>query len=121
MTVCSRIKGFTRTHEWIADSFSLLAVMLLFASIWAGIEYQAKIFELLGENLVLYAPLLVAIVLLDVFLIFAFLNIGSTRFTDQQDGRCFHTFRGRRHGGVSIGNAVSNWINHIEQVNKKHR
>lgn len=121
MTVCSRIKGYTRHHERVADLFSLLAVLLLFGSIWVAIEYQALAFDWIRQNIVLHGPAVIAVIIIDVFLIFMFLNIGASRFSEDEHSGCFHTFRGRRHGAGSLGKAFSNWIDHIEHVNKKHR
>ncbi|HEB95725.1 MAG TPA: cell division protein BolA [Sedimenticola thiotaurini] len=121
MTVCARIKGFARHHERIADLFSLLAVALLFGSIWVGIFYQNDLFEWMGRNVILHGSAVVLAIVADVFLIILLLSIGSSRFEGEGEGGCFQTFRGRRHGGSSLGTAFRNWIDHIENVNKKHR
>ncbi|PLY15399.1 MAG: cell division protein BolA [Sedimenticola sp.] len=121
MSVCSRIKGFTRHHEHIADLFSLLAVVLLFASIWFAIDYQGVIFHWMKENVIINGSLMILAIVVVVFMIFALLNIGSARFSEGDTDACFGTFKGRRHGGTSIGSALKNWVNHIEHVNKKHR
>ncbi|MES9962425.1 MAG: cell division protein BolA [Candidatus Sedimenticola sp. 20ELBAFRAG] len=121
MTVCSRVKGYMRGHERVADFFSLLAVALLFGTIWLAIEYQGVIFQWTKDNIIVHGSALIAALVLDVLLIFVFLNIGSARLADGEEDACFGTFRGRRHGGTSIGTAFSNWVDHIEHVNKKHR
>jgi hypothetical protein len=121
MTVCSQVKGFARHHEHIADLFSLLAIVLLFGTIWVGIEYQLPIFQWMKQNIPLHGSAVILTIMLDVFFIFFFLNIGSTRFTEESDDHCFGTFRGRRHGGPSIGKAFHNWLHHLEHVSKKHR
>ena len=118
MSVCSEIKDYSRRHEWIADLFSVLAVLLLFATIWAVLEYHAAIFAWMTENMLLHLPLVIAAIALDIFLIFGFLCVGSTRCEDEG---CFRTFRGRRHGAGSIGKAFQSWLHHMENVNKKHR
>lgn len=124
MTICSRIKGYARNHERIADLSSLLAVGLLFTTIWIFIDYQTSIFSWTRESLLLHGPAVILLLVLDVFLIFVLLNIGSTRLEGPgapQADRCFGTFRGRRHGGSNLGTALRNWVHHIEQVNKSHR
>lgn len=122
MGVCARIKGFTRSHERVADLFSLLAVALLFASIWVAIEYQSTIIDWMKVNIVLHGPLVVLAAVVDMLLIFLLLNMGALRFSEaEHDGGCFQTFRGRRHGGASLGTAFRNWVDHMEQVGKKHR
>lgn len=122
MGFCTRVKGFSRTHEHIADMFSLVAVVLFLGSIWAGIQYQGVLLDWIRVNLVLHLPVVVLAILLDVILIFMFLSIGAARFSDDgAEEPCFRTFRGRRHGGLSIGNAFHNWLDHVEHVNKKHR
>ena len=121
MSVCTKVKGFARHHEHVADLFSAMAVALLFATIWTAIEYQAVLFEWMGENVILHGSAVVAGLVLDVLLIFVFLNIGSSRFSASEEDSCFGTFRGRRHGGPSLGTAFSNWVDHMENVSKKHR
>jgi len=121
MTVCSKIKGFTRHHERIADLSSLLAVILFFGSIWFVIEYQGVIFSWMKANMLVHAPAVAIAVLAVVFLVIVLLSIGSSRFSSEEDGSCFRTFRGRRHGGASLGTIFHNWVDHMEHVNKKHR
>ena len=122
MSVCSNLRGWARHHERIADIFSFMAVVLLFGSLWAGLQYHAEIVEWAQASVVLRVPVVAAGVLLDVFLIFAFLNIGAVRYTeDGEEESCFGTFRGRRTGAGSIGSAFFAWIDHMEHVNKKHR
>lgn len=121
MSVCARIKGFARHHERIADLFSLLAVALLFGSIWVGIYYQTLLFEWMGRNVILHGSAVVLAIVADVFLIILLLSIGSSRHLEDDQGGCFRTFKGRRHGGASLGTAFKNWIDHVENVNKKHR
>jgi hypothetical protein len=119
MSVCKDIKTFSRTHETIADLFSLLAVILLFASIWATLEFHQPTLHWLSGNYALRLPLLLLGLALNAFAILALLAIGSARF-GEQDERCFATFRGRRtqHGAKGM---FSNWVHHMEHVGKKHR
>ena len=80
MSVCKNVKTFSRTHEHIADFFSLLAVALLFATIWAVTQYYQAVSVWLLHDVLLHGAILVAVVILDVFLIIALLAIGSARF-----------------------------------------
>lgn len=121
MAVCRKIKGVTRTHEWVADLFSLLAVILLFGSIWAGIQYQQTLLSWMSQNVILHGSAVILALIVDVLLIIMFLNIGSTRFSQDASDDCFGTFRGRRRGGASLGKAFHSWLHHMENVNKKHR
>jgi len=118
MSVCSNIKDYSRHHEWIADLFSVLAVMLLFATIWGVLEYYRVIFSWMSLNMFLHLPLVVAGAALDVFLIFGFLCVGATRCEGEG---CFRTFRGRRHGAGSVGKMFQSWLHHMEFVGRKHR
>jgi len=119
MSVCKNVKTFSRTHEHIADFFSLLAVALLFATIWAVTQYYQAVSVWLLHDVLLHGAILVAVVILDVFLIIALLAIGSARFGEDNE-RCFGTFAGRRnHTGA--GGVFSSWLNHLESVGKKHR
>lgn len=119
MSVCKDVKQFTRTHERIADFFSLLAVVLLFASIWAVTQYYQLVSVWLLHDVLLHGAILVAVAVVDVLLMVALLSIGSSRFADDNE-RCFGTFRGRRnHTGTS--GIFSSWLSHMESVGKKHR
>ena len=120
MAVCKEIKSFSRTHERIADLFSLMAVILLFGSVWvdpdplpagAGMDQP--------RNVLLHTSLVVGALVLNVFLIFAFLAVGASRFSGD-DERCFGTFAGRRSQRSKVG-LFSAWIGHMENVGKKHR
>ncbi len=119
MTVCKDIKTFSRTHERIADFFSLLAVVVLFASIWAITQYYQLLSVWLLHDVLLHGASLVAVAVLDVLLIVALLAVGSARYS-ADDERCFGTFRGRRNH-TSQGGIFSTWLSHMENVGKKHR
>jgi hypothetical protein len=119
MTVCKDVKNFSRTHERIADFFSLLAVVVLFASIWALTQYYQTISVWLLHDVLLHGAILVAAVVLDVLLIVALLAVGSARY-GANDERCFGTFRGRRNH-TSPSGLFSTWLSHMENVGKKHR
>lgn len=119
MTVCKGVKNFSRTHERIADFFSVLAVVLLFASIWALTQYYQVVSAWLLHDVLRHGAILIAAVVLDVLLVVALLAVGSARF-GADDERCFGTFRGRRnHTGP--GGLISTWLSHMENVGKKHR
>lgn len=118
MSVCAPIKGFARRHELVADFFSLLAAALLFASVWAILQYHSLLLLWVKQNALLHTPALVAAAALDVLLIFGFLCAGASRC---EEGSCFRTFRGRRHGGAALGKVFGNWLHHIEHVGRRHR
>jgi hypothetical protein len=120
MSVCKNLKGYARRHEWMADFFSLIAVLLLFASLYLGAVYYTPLLSWMKTDAILHVPVVVAGLLFDVFLIFLCLNIGSARY-DEADEGCFHTFRGRRAGSGSVGTMFNSWLHHIEQVGRKHR
>jgi hypothetical protein len=119
MAVCKDLKAFSRTHEGIADFFSLLAVMLLFASVWATLEYYQPVLAWVGGNALVRTPMLVVALALNAFAILGLLAVGSARY-DGEDDRCFGTFRGRR-GSHSARGPISAWVRHMENVGKKHR
>jgi len=120
MSICTTVKNYTRGREWLADFFSLLAVTLLFASIWVLIDYHLTVLDWMHENVVLRVPVVIGAIALDVTLIFGLLCAGSQRCPAGSDD-CFRTFRGRRHGGPSVYAAFQNWLHHMENVSKKHR
>ncbi|MGD8912343.1 MAG: cell division protein BolA [Candidatus Thiodiazotropha sp.] len=113
MSVCKSLKGYTRKHE-------RLAVALFFGSLYLVLAFHSPIVSWLEINAVFRIPMLVGLLLLDIFMISMCLNIGAARFADE-DESCFHTFKGRRAGSGSIGIMFSNWLHHMEQVGRKHR
>jgi hypothetical protein len=119
MTVCKSITKFSRSHERIADFFSLLAIALLFVAVWATLEYHPVLLQWLQRNALLHGAVLVAVLGTLAFLILGFLAIGSARFGDDNE-RCFGTFRGRRNSGSPL-DIFRIWIRHMENVGKKHR
>lgn len=119
MTVCKDIKTFSRTHERIADLFSVLAVVLLFATVWTVLEYHQAVLEWWRHSLLVNSVIMIAGLVLVVFLILGFLAIGSARF-GEEDEKCFGTFPGRRNSGEA-GSAFRAWLHHMENVGKKHR
>ena len=117
MGVCRQIKTYSRHHEWVGNLFSLIAVVLIFATIWATLEYYQIVASWLGRNPVLHGALLAAAIAVEVLLIVALLSIGSAR-ADEEDEKCFASFTGRR--GESLG-LFRSWLHHMENVGKKHR
>jgi hypothetical protein len=119
MAVCNDLKEFSRTHEGIADFFSLLAVVLLFASIWGTLEYYQPVLHWVSGNLLVRTPMLMVALALNAFAILGLLAVGSARYGND-DERCFGTFLGRR-GQHTARGPLSTWIRHMENVGKKHR
>ena len=120
MSVCKEIKSFSRTHERIADFFSLLAVALLFGTVWATLQYHQIVLDWLRQDALLNGVMLIGALVVDVLLILAFLAVGSSRFGDENE-KCFGTFRGRRNYNGSPAGLFSAWVRHMENVGKKHR
>jgi len=120
MSVCRNLKGYARKHEYLADFFSLLAIVLLFATLFLGSAYYSPLSSWMKEDVILHVPLVTIGLIADIFLIFLCLSIGAARFAGE-DESCFHTFSGRRSGSGSIGTMFNSWLHHIEQVGRKHR
>jgi phosphoglycerol transferase MdoB-like AlkP superfamily enzyme len=120
MSVCKNIKGYARRHERLADFFSMLAIALLFATLYLGAIHQSSLLTWMKSNTMLHVPAVIALLLLDVLLIFLLLSIGSARYGEENEG-CFHTFRGRRSGSGSVGIMLNSWLHHMEQVGRRHR
>jgi len=119
MTVCKDIKQFSRTHERIADLFSVLSIALLFGTVWAVLEYHSLLLEWWRHNVVVNSVILVGVLVLDVVSILTLLAVGSARFGE--DERCFGTFRGRRGARGAPFGVFFAWLDHMENVGKKHR
>lgn len=120
MSVCKNLKGIARRHEWLADLFSLFAILLLFGSLYLGAVYYSPLLSWMQADAILHVPAVIALLVFDVFLIFLFLSLGSARYGGADEG-CFHTFRGRRTGSGSVGLIFNGLLHHIEQVGRKHR
>lgn len=117
MTVCTSVKTAVDRHEWIADLFSVMAVALLFGTVWALIQYYDNIWAWIRHAPLVAMPVVVLAAITDILVIYGLLCAGSQRC---EDGKCFRTFRGRRHGSPG-GNAFSHWLKHMERVGKFHR
>ncbi len=119
MAVYKEISKFSRAHEHIADFFSLLAVVLLFGSIWVILQYYTPVSDWIRHDPVWHTVLVIGALVLDVVLILSFLAFGSARFGDK-DERSFGTFAGRRNQRSPTG-IFGSWLKHMESVGKKHR
>lgn len=119
MTLCKDIQSFSRRHERIADFFSLLAVAGLFALIWASLTYHELILHWVRANPLLHGAMLIGGLVGAVALIMGLLAVGSSRFGEEGE-RCFGTFAGRRSGASPVA-AFRNWLDHMENVGKRHR
>ena len=120
MSICKEIKGFSRTHERIADFFSLLALIVLFGTIWVAVAYYQDISTWLRHDWLFHGAQLVGAILVIGFLMLALLALGSSRFAGD-DEKCFGTFAGRRNYNGSPIRWFSAWVSHMESVGKKHR
>ncbi len=120
MSICKEIKGFSRNHERVADFFSLLAVLLLFATIWATVAYYRDLSTWLAHDWLLHGGLLIGAIVMISFLILGLLALGSSRYAED-DEKCFGTFAGRRNYNGSPVRWFSAWVSHMESVGKKHR
>jgi hypothetical protein len=120
MSVCKSLKGYSRSNERVADFFSLLAVALLFGTLYFVVNNYAVVISWMKTDAFIHAPVVVALLILDLVIIYICLNIGAARF-DEEDEGCFHTFKGRRSGSGSVGTMFSSWLHHLEQVGRKHR
>ena len=98
----------------------MLAVVLLFATVWAVLEYHQALLDWWRHGVVLNSAILVAALALDAFLVLGFLAVGSARFGDD-DEKCFGTFHGRRSNRGEPFSAFRAWIHHMKNVGKKHR
>jgi hypothetical protein len=119
MGICRKVRVYSSHHEWVGNLFSLLAVVLIFGTVWASLRFYRDIAVWTAENMVVHAAIMAGVLALDVLLILAFLSIGSAR-ADAENEKCFSTFKGRRNGGSPLS-AVRNWLHHMEHVGKKHR
>jgi len=119
MSVSRQIRDYSRHHEWVGNIFSLVAVVLIFGTIWASLSYYPAIASWLGHNPVLHGALLAGALALEVLLILVLLSIGSTR-AGEEDERSFATFSGRRNSGSPLS-FFRSWLHHMENVGKKHR
>jgi hypothetical protein len=119
MGIRRKFRLYASQHEWVGNFFSLLAVFLIFGTVWLSLRFYRDIATWTSENMILHASMMAVALALDVLLILVFLSIGSDR-ADEEDERSFSTFKGRRSGGSPIS-AFRSWLHHMENVGKKHR
>ncbi len=119
MGFCRRVRTFSMHHEWVGNLFSLLAVVLLFATIWVSLQYYREIGSWISARPLVNAMLLGLGLIVEGLLFLGLLALGSARPGDE-DERCFATFPGRRNGPSPL-DPFRHWLRHIENVGKKHR
>ncbi len=119
MGMCRSIRTYSSRHEWVGNLFSLLGVALIFATVWASLHFYLDLMVWLRENPLLHSGMLVAGFVFDAALIMILLSIGSAR-EGEEEPSCFATFQGRR-GGANPISAFSGWLQHMENVGRKHR
>ncbi len=118
MSICCSIQEFGRKHEVLAGFFSLLAVVLLFATVWLALQYHMMVLDWLARFPLLHLPVLMFGLVVEGFLIIGLLALGAERKPTDLD--CFRTFRGRRGGGSPWG-APENWMQQLEQYLARHQ
>lgn len=81
-------------HEWLADVSSMVAVFLLFGSVFAIMQYHSVTLEWMQGHSLLENVLAYAFVLLDAVLIVSLLCFGPACHANNK--ACFGTFKGRK-------------------------
>ena len=100
MTDISRIELDTRQdakvckHEWVADFSSMIAIILLFVSVYLIMRYHNVTLDWMTNGSVLQTIGAYALVMLDAVMIVSLLCFGPT--CHERDKSCFGTFKGRR-------------------------
>ena len=100
MTDLSKIEFDTRgeaevcKHEWVADFSSLIAVFLLFGSVYLIMHYHNVTLEWMAHGSMLQTIIAYSAVLLDAVLIVSLLCFGPN--CHEHNKRCFGTFKGRK-------------------------
>jgi hypothetical protein len=89
------------------------------ASVWLTLEYHQVALHWLAGDYLMRTPILLVALGLNPTGILALPAVCSSRLGDGQE-RCFGTFPGRRtrHGAIGVPNG---WVQHMENVGKKHR
>lgn len=82
-------------HEWIADFSSLIAVILLFGSVYLIMRFHNVTLDWMTSGTMLQTIGAYAIVLLDAVMIVSLLCFGPT--CHEHNKSCFGTFKGRKH------------------------
>ncbi|MGD2117504.1 MAG: hypothetical protein PVG66_04035 [Chromatiales bacterium] len=81
-------------HEWLADTASLFAVILLFGSVWAIMQFHDVTLDWMHSSSLLQTSAAYGLLLADAVLIVSLLCFGPSCHSD--DKSCFSTFKGRR-------------------------
>ncbi len=81
-------------HEWVADFSSLVAVILLFGSVYLIMRFHNVTLDWMTDGTMLQTLGAYTILLLDAVMIVSLLCFGPT--CREHDKHCFGTFRGRK-------------------------
>ena len=81
-------------HEWVADFSSLVAVILLFGSVYLIMRFHNVTLDWMAGGTMLQMISAYAVVLLDAVMIVSLLCFGPT--CHEHDKNCFGTFKGRK-------------------------
>jgi flagellar biogenesis protein FliO len=81
-------------HEWVADFSSLVAVILLFASVYLIMRFHNVTLDWMTDGSMLQSLAAYAIVLIDAVLIVSLLCFGPS--CHEHNKSCFGTFKGRK-------------------------
>ena len=81
-------------HEWVADFSSLVAVILLFGSVYLIMRFHNVTLEWMADGSMLQIFTAYSIVLLDAVMIVSLLCFGPTCY--EHNKSCFGTFKGRK-------------------------
>ncbi len=81
-------------HEWVADFSSLIAVILLFGSVYLIMRFHNVTLDWMADGTMLQTISAYSIVLLDAVLIVSLLCFGPSCHEHNKD--CFGTFKGRK-------------------------
>ena len=81
-------------HEWVADFSSLIAVILLFGSVYLIMRFHNVTLDWMTDGTMLQTIIAYAIVLLDAVIIVSLLCFGPT--CHEHNKSCFGTFKGRK-------------------------
>ena len=81
-------------HEWVADFSSLIAVILLFGSVYLIMRFHHVTLDWMTDGTMLQTISAYTIVLVDAVLIVSLLCFGPT--CREHNKSCFGTFKGRK-------------------------
>ncbi|MCB1877359.1 MAG: hypothetical protein KDH88_15405 [Chromatiales bacterium] len=106
---CRLLRGFCLKNAWAADTFTFLAIALLFTMVWGALEFYRPITAWLSAEPVLRGTLFGGAVVAGFSVMFGFLCLGFSECSPE-DRHCKNAYRGRR---TPLAPETGRWVENL--------